>query len=115
MGEGRGVYRILDRKPEGKRPLGRHRCRWEDNIKMDIEEVLWNPNVHYRIQKCLPPVPILSQLNTVHTHTSHFLKMLLNIIIPFTPGSTKWSLSLRVSHQNAPTYEEKHVYNFKNY
>ena len=39
MGEGRGVYRILVRKTEGKRPLGRTRCRWEDNIKMDLQEV----------------------------------------------------------------------------
>jgi hypothetical protein len=39
MGEGRGVHRILVRKPEGKRPLGRPRCRWEDNIKMDLQEV----------------------------------------------------------------------------
>jgi hypothetical protein len=39
MGNGRGVYRILVRKPEGKRPLGRPRRRWEDNIKMDIQEV----------------------------------------------------------------------------
>jgi len=35
----RGVYRILVRKPEGKRPLGRHRRRWEDNIKVDHQEV----------------------------------------------------------------------------
>jgi len=39
MGEGRGVYRVLVVKPEGKRPLGRPRLRWEDNIKMDIQEV----------------------------------------------------------------------------
>jgi len=39
MGEGRGVYRVLMGKPEGKRPLGRPRCRWEDNIKMDLQEV----------------------------------------------------------------------------
>jgi hypothetical protein len=39
MGEGRGVYRGLVGKPEGKRPLGRPRCRWEDNIKMDLQEV----------------------------------------------------------------------------
>jgi len=39
MGEGRGVYRILVRKPEGRRPLGRPRRRWEDNIKMDLREV----------------------------------------------------------------------------
>jgi hypothetical protein len=40
-GEKRNVYRILVRKPEGKRPLGRPRCRWEDNIKMDLGEIGW--------------------------------------------------------------------------
>ena len=39
MGERRGVYRILVGKSEGKRPLGRPRRRWEDNIKMDLQEV----------------------------------------------------------------------------
>jgi len=39
MGEGTGVYRVLLGRPEGKRPLGRPRCRWEDNIKMDLQEV----------------------------------------------------------------------------
>jgi hypothetical protein len=39
MGEERGVHRVLVGKPEGKRPLGRPRRRWEDNIKMDLEEV----------------------------------------------------------------------------
>ena len=39
MGEGRGVHRVLVGKPEGKRPLGRPRHRWEDNIKMDLQEV----------------------------------------------------------------------------
>jgi len=38
MGERRGIYRVLVGKPEGKRPLGRPRRRWEDNIKMDIQE-----------------------------------------------------------------------------
>jgi hypothetical protein len=38
MGEGRGVYRVLVGRPEGKRPLGRRRRRWEDNIKMDLRE-----------------------------------------------------------------------------
>ena len=40
MGEWRGVYRVLVRKPEGKRPLGRGKRRWEDNIKMDLQEVV---------------------------------------------------------------------------
>jgi hypothetical protein len=39
MGERRGVYRVLVGKPEGKRPLGRLRCRWDDNIKMDLRKV----------------------------------------------------------------------------
>jgi hypothetical protein len=39
MGEGRGVHRVLVGKPEGRRPLGRPRLRWEDNIKMDLQEV----------------------------------------------------------------------------
>jgi hypothetical protein len=39
MGENRGVHRVLVGKPERKRPLGRPRRRWEDNIKMDLEEV----------------------------------------------------------------------------
>ena len=39
MGEGRGVHRVLVGKPGGKRPLGRPRRRWEDNIKMDLQEV----------------------------------------------------------------------------
>jgi hypothetical protein len=39
MGERRGVYRVLVGKPEGKRPLARPRRRWEDNIKMDLQEV----------------------------------------------------------------------------
>ena len=39
MGERRGVYRVLVGKPKGKRPLGKPRRRWEDNIKMDLQEV----------------------------------------------------------------------------
>jgi hypothetical protein len=41
MGERRGAYRGLVGKPEGRRPLGRPRRRWEDNIKMDLREVKW--------------------------------------------------------------------------
>jgi hypothetical protein len=41
MGERRGVYRVLVGKPAGKRPLGRPRCRWEDNIKINLKEVGW--------------------------------------------------------------------------
>jgi hypothetical protein len=41
MGEGRGAYWVLVGRPEGRRPLGRPRRRWEDNIKMDLQEVRW--------------------------------------------------------------------------
>jgi len=41
MGEKRGIYRVLVGKPEGKRPLGRARRRWEDIINMDLQEVGW--------------------------------------------------------------------------
>jgi hypothetical protein len=44
MGEGRGVYRILVGRPEGKRPLGRPRRRWEDNIKMDARQIIDGAN-----------------------------------------------------------------------
>ena len=39
MGEGRGLHGVLMGKPEGKKPMGRHRHRWEDNIKMELQEV----------------------------------------------------------------------------
>jgi hypothetical protein len=76
---------------------------WEADrfvVSQEIPHILLNPKVRYHIHKCPPPVPILRQPNPAQTPTSHCLKIHPNIIVPSTPDSPQWSVSLRLPYQN---------------
>ena len=75
-----------------------HSPSWEANrfsASQEIQRILWNPKVNYRIHECPPPVPILSQFDPIHTPTPHCLIIIIIIIIIIiviiiiiTPGPT---------------------------
>jgi hypothetical protein len=73
---------------------------WEadSHLSSQIIPLLWDPKVRYLIEKSTQPVPVLSQMNPVHTLLPHLFKISFNIILPPTPGSSEWSLSFRLKN-----------------
>jgi hypothetical protein len=88
---------------------GSHPLRFANNIftvsfvcscSQEIRRLLWNPEVHYRVQNSPPLVPVLSEMHPVHTLPPCSRKIQSNIIFPSTPRSSEWSLPFRFSDRS---------------
>jgi hypothetical protein len=66
----------------------------------EFPEILWNLKLNYRVQKIPPLVPILNQINPIHTTPFYFSKINFNIILSPMSGSSYWPFSFLLSHQN---------------
>jgi len=97
VSEERGRLEDVDKYQDTYLPHGQ---AYQFAASQEIPHILWNLKVHYHINKCLPPVPILNQINPFRAPPTPFLKIHLNIILSSVPGFSKWSLSLRFPHQN---------------
>jgi hypothetical protein len=77
---------------------------WEANrfsASQEIPRILWNPKVHYRINKFLPTIYVLSHVDSVHAAPFHILQIDFNIILSSTTGSSKWFPPSRILQLNA--------------
>jgi hypothetical protein len=73
-------------------------CSHSDN--QEILRILWNPKVHYRVDKSPPLVPILSPMHPVRNFPPYFPKILSNIIFSSTPTSSVWTLAYRFPNKH---------------
>jgi hypothetical protein len=95
MGEGRGIYRVLVGRPEGKRPLGRPRRRWEDNIKLDLREKGIDVSNWIRLAQ-----DKVQRRALVHT--------IMNVLVPYLNNILHYEVSVYINiyiHTHTYTHE----------